>query len=433
MVRSPPALRPHRRDHAGPRAGERAAAAPRAAGRGGHGAPDHRARADRLHAARPRGVRVARGHVGERRRRVLRSRPRPGRVSTPARSRTSRSRRSGPAPPPRSNGAASAPIWSPSASSPKSLLEAFGAHSHASEPGVSASPPGNRVLARAEQARDVLPDGLEARGYAVDVLPVYRTVRAAPAPDELERVRPGGRRDHVHLLVDRDRVLRPRRPAPRSPAPHRLDRSHHLARRGGAGHPGGRRGRPALHRRARRAPRCAARGKCGVRAQVTWDRGISRAPVAPAPPQRPDASPHRRDPAVGRRSRGPALRQGGHRRPGTGRLDARRGAAHAGEPAQRGAGTGRSRRPGGHPVRHPGHKDARGSGADDPTAWSRSRCVSCATRSATRSSSWPTPASTSTPTTGTAGCSTRPVRSTTTRRSSATRASRSRRPTPAPT
>jgi uroporphyrinogen III methyltransferase/synthase len=51
---------------------------------------------------------------------------------------------------------------------------------------------GARVLiARAEQARDVLPEGLGARGYAVDVLPVYRTVRATPHPDAVERVRSG--------------------------------------------------------------------------------------------------------------------------------------------------------------------------------------------------------------------------------------------------
>jgi uroporphyrinogen-III synthase len=46
-------------------------------------------------------------------------------------------------------------------------------------------------VARAEQARDVLPAGLEASGYAVDVLAVYRTVRAEPAADDLERVRAG--------------------------------------------------------------------------------------------------------------------------------------------------------------------------------------------------------------------------------------------------
>jgi uroporphyrinogen III methyltransferase / synthase len=64
----------------------------------------------------------------------------------------------------------------------ESLLEAF-------------PPPrtdGERVLlARAAQARDVLPAGLSDRGYEVDVLPVYRTVSATPDPAALERVRTG--------------------------------------------------------------------------------------------------------------------------------------------------------------------------------------------------------------------------------------------------
>jgi uroporphyrinogen III methyltransferase/synthase len=47
------------------------------------------------------------------------------------------------------------------------------------------------LLARAAQARDVLPEGLERLGYSVDVLPVYRTVTATPDPGELERVRAG--------------------------------------------------------------------------------------------------------------------------------------------------------------------------------------------------------------------------------------------------
>jgi uroporphyrinogen III methyltransferase/synthase len=52
--------------------------------------------------------------------------------------------------------------------------------------------PNDRVLvARAEQARDVLPDGLARLGYAVDILPVYRTVTAVPDPAQLERVRAG--------------------------------------------------------------------------------------------------------------------------------------------------------------------------------------------------------------------------------------------------
>jgi uroporphyrinogen III methyltransferase/synthase len=52
--------------------------------------------------------------------------------------------------------------------------------------------PAERVLlARAEQARDVLPAGLADLGYAVAVVPVYRTVTAEPDPGELERVRAG--------------------------------------------------------------------------------------------------------------------------------------------------------------------------------------------------------------------------------------------------
>ena len=47
------------------------------------------------------------------------------------------------------------------------------------------------LLARAEHARDVLPDGLRARGYDVDVLPLYRTRAAEPDPAILARVRAG--------------------------------------------------------------------------------------------------------------------------------------------------------------------------------------------------------------------------------------------------
>ncbi len=64
----------------------------------------------------------------------------------------------------------------------ESLLEAFPAPAAAGE---------RVLLARAETARDVLPDGLSERGYAVDVLAVYRTVAATPDPDVLERVRGG--------------------------------------------------------------------------------------------------------------------------------------------------------------------------------------------------------------------------------------------------
>ena len=64
----------------------------------------------------------------------------------------------------------------------ESLLETF----------PDPSSDGERVLLpRAQEARDVLPDGLKKRGYLVDVLSVYRTVPARPDPAVLERVRSG--------------------------------------------------------------------------------------------------------------------------------------------------------------------------------------------------------------------------------------------------
>jgi uroporphyrinogen III methyltransferase/synthase len=61
---------------------------------------------------------------------------------------------------------------------------------------LDAFPPPSRpdarvLLARADVARDVLPAGLGARGYTVDVLPVYRTVPATPDPAILARVAEG--------------------------------------------------------------------------------------------------------------------------------------------------------------------------------------------------------------------------------------------------
>jgi uroporphyrinogen III methyltransferase/synthase len=64
----------------------------------------------------------------------------------------------------------------------ESLLDAF------PDPETS----GARVLlARAELARDVLPEGLSARGYDVDVLAVYRTVPVVADPADVARVRAG--------------------------------------------------------------------------------------------------------------------------------------------------------------------------------------------------------------------------------------------------
>lgn len=64
----------------------------------------------------------------------------------------------------------------------EALLEAFPAPTAGDE---------RVLLARADQARDVLPAGLSERGYRVDVLPVYRTVTASPDDAALERVRRG--------------------------------------------------------------------------------------------------------------------------------------------------------------------------------------------------------------------------------------------------
>jgi uroporphyrinogen III methyltransferase/synthase len=50
---------------------------------------------------------------------------------------------------------------------------------------------GRVLLARAEAARDVLPEGLAAKGYAVDVLAVYTTEPVPTDPELLERVRGG--------------------------------------------------------------------------------------------------------------------------------------------------------------------------------------------------------------------------------------------------
>lgn len=51
---------------------------------------------------------------------------------------------------------------------------------------------GTRVLiARALDAREVLPDELRAAGCAVDVVAVYRTAPAAPSPDALARIAAG--------------------------------------------------------------------------------------------------------------------------------------------------------------------------------------------------------------------------------------------------
>jgi uroporphyrinogen III methyltransferase/synthase len=47
---------------------------------------------------------------------------------------------------------------------------------------------GRVLLARAAQARDVLPDGLAAHGWTVDVVAAYQTVATVPSPDLVDQV-----------------------------------------------------------------------------------------------------------------------------------------------------------------------------------------------------------------------------------------------------
>ncbi len=71
----------------------------------------------------------------------------------------------------------------------ESLLEAFPLPP---APGPDGAPDGSRrriVLARAEVARDVLPDGLRAMGWEVDVVAAYRTVPVVPSEEQRALVR----------------------------------------------------------------------------------------------------------------------------------------------------------------------------------------------------------------------------------------------------
>ena len=71
------------------------------------------------------------------------------------------------------------------------------------------------LVARAAEARDVLPDALRERGAEVDVVALYETVAEDPDPDALEAARRGRLRD-VHLVVDRAQLRRRgRRPTSR--------------------------------------------------------------------------------------------------------------------------------------------------------------------------------------------------------------------------
>ena len=194
-----------------------------AARRRGDRAAGDRARAGRLRAPGPRALRVARVHVGERRRRVLRPRARARRPRRPRARRRCGSPRSVREPRARSRGAASAPISCPSASSPSRCST----RSRARRAGrAGAARPGRGRARRA--ARGSRRRGLRrrrARG-------VPHRRRPRPTRTTLARVR-AGEVDAITFTSSStvtnfcDAVG----DAPRAAAARRLDRSGHVATR----------------------------------------------------------------------------------------------------------------------------------------------------------------------------------------------------------
>ena len=167
---------------------------------------------------------------------------------TPAPSAPRRSRPSGPAPRPRSPRGNVRADLVPERFVAEALLDALPAG------------PGRVLLARAEVARDVLPDGLRGRGWDVDVVDAYRTVaggrhrraaRAAVAAADVVTFTSSSTVEHV------PRRVRRRRP----PAGRRLHRPGHRRHR--------RAPRPRRRRRGRRStpsrPRRRALGRVAAR------------------------------------------------------------------------------------------------------------------------------------------------------------------------
>ncbi len=105
---------------------------------------------------------------------------------------------------------------------------------------------GRKVLvARAAEARDVLPDALRERGAEVDVVALYETVREEPSPEAIEAAQTA---DYV-TFTSSSTVTQPDRGAGRplpGGRPHRLDRPDHQ-RSGARRRPRDRTWRPSAH------------------------------------------------------------------------------------------------------------------------------------------------------------------------------------------
>ena len=107
------------------------------------------------------------------------------------------------------------------------------------------------LVARAAEARDVLPEALAERGADVDVVALYETVRERPEPGAVEAAA-DGRLRHLHLLLDGPQPARRgrRRVPPRCSG--RLDRPDHQRHRPRARARGSGRGRAPRRRGAGR-------------------------------------------------------------------------------------------------------------------------------------------------------------------------------------
>ena len=209
LVRAPPAVRALGGRHARACAGERPGAparGPRRSGRGGARDPDRAAAGGggRCRAARHRGLRARLRHEPERRRAAAR-RARARRPATHARSRARPSRPSGPGTAAELARRGVRADVVPERSVAEALVEALA--------GVEVE--GRRVLvARASEARDVLPDALAERGAQVDRAAALRHGGGA-ARRGCARGGRARRLRHLHLQLHRALLHeRDRRPLP---------------------------------------------------------------------------------------------------------------------------------------------------------------------------------------------------------------------------
>ncbi len=194
LARAPPAARPARRRHPRPCPGQRPRrdpARPRRRGRRAAGDPDRAADRERRGAARGRADRRVRADLRDEPERGAPAVRGAGAAGLDARAlggdetaagrggrarRTTGRARSGPGTARALPSMGSPPTSSPSGSSPRRWSRRW--------PGRGRGP---RVLvARAAEARDVLPDALRERGAEVDVVALYETVREEPAPEAVE-------------------------------------------------------------------------------------------------------------------------------------------------------------------------------------------------------------------------------------------------------